>query len=85
MNSVLVNSIGLFLDIIGVVLLFFNGLPPTDANPHGLVFMALEQENPAAVKNWHRRRRYSIAGLICIVVGFSLQILSNYVCELWWI
>ena len=77
-----INTLGLCLDIVGVILVFWNGLPPTDANPHGLVFMAYEQENPEAVKNWHRRRRYSIAGLTCIVLGFGLQILSNHVCAL---
>jgi len=72
-----VNSLGLFLDIVGVVLLFFFGLPP-GINAGGgstIVTRATERQKRTA-------RIYvclSWAALAIIVSGFALQIVSNHI------
>ena len=81
MDSATINSIGLFLDIIGVSLLFRYGLP-NYVNPAGVV-NALEEiacsgPTPEGMKLWKRHRWLSVVGLALLIVGFALQIASNY-------
>ncbi len=80
MASQCLNSLGLFLDIVGVILLFLYGLPANVDNT-GTIFlvgpmpdsMKRETEN-----KWKRYRFWSRVGLIFLIVGFSLQIISNH-------
>ena len=77
-----INSIGLFLDIVGVVLLFFYGLP-NYVNPAGLEIDALTEiacagPTPEGMKRWEWHRFWSRAGLVLLIFGFALQIVSNY-------
>ena len=76
--SEIVNSVGLGLDIVGVVLLFRFGLPP-DVNRHGHGFLMIEGENEEEIKKAKIYTWISYVALACLIVGFALQILSNWV------
>ena len=49
-ESIHLNSIGLALNIVGIMLILYNGLPPTDANPTGSLPLLLEGKNPILIK-----------------------------------
>ena len=77
-----INSIGLFLDIVGVILLFFFGLP-NYVNPGGKDIDALTEiasgaRTPEGEKRWKLHRWLSVVGLVLLIFGFALQIVSNY-------
>ena len=63
---------GLLLDILGVVLLFFNGIP----SRAGLDGMLSWGRGTGA--NFKRAQKLSRLRLLLLVAGFGLQILSNY-------
>lgn len=78
-----VNSAGLVLDILGVVLLFFYGLPSTVERPEAGVFIEYPagrtpEETKDREKLWNRHQCMSRLGLTLLVVGFVLQIVSNH-------
>lgn len=80
-SSTFINTTGLMLDIIGVISLFFFGLPP-DVNRHGNSHLILEASGPDNDDEKQKAKRYgrfSWLGLIALVLGFILQIWSNYV------
>lgn len=69
------TSIGLALDIVGVMLLFFYGPPPgiLGKEPQGTFFsLGISDEET----EWRRIRRHLVmskAALVLIVIGFGLQ------------
>ena len=71
------NSLGLFLDIIGVILLFRFGLPQ-DVRRGGESFLLIEgvDQREAAKAKWYDRISY--VALALIISGFGLQIFSNH-------
>jgi len=77
-NAANVNSVGLVLDIIGVLLLFKFGLPESvDRTP---VLRAAPHQHPES----ERRKvvvydRWSRVGVTALVVGFIFQAVSNYI------
>ena len=73
----IINSTGLFLDIIGVVLLFRFGLPSTTADKRGSVLLSVGTDKETK-KEWKRHHRISWLAMVLIVVGFILQIVSNH-------
>jgi hypothetical protein len=70
------TNIGLFLDIIGVLFLFKYGLP-SNISQTGSVNLILEQTNENEIHKWKKYNRMSRVGLLFILIGFVLQILSN--------
>jgi len=69
----MVNSIGLILDVAGVVLIFYFGLP---------------NEVPGEGTKWDytkdpkiekRYKRYGKIGLFLLILGFILQFLSDFI------
>jgi hypothetical protein len=75
--SKVLNSIGLLLDISGAYLLFKFGLPE-EIRRSGAIALALEQVDEAEAakaKCYDRRGKF---GLGLLVVGFVLQLLSNF-------
>ena len=66
------NSIGLALDIAGVVLLFFYGIPSSAALDGVMTW------GRGSGKDYKRARILSSLGLLLLVVGFALQIASNH-------
>lgn len=75
--SIAINSIGLILDIIGVVILFKYGLP-SEVSKDGQVFIAASPHNEEERRKYRKFQLWSKFGLGLLVVGFGLQIISNY-------
>ncbi|MCY4597702.1 MAG: hypothetical protein OXC19_23240 [Bryobacterales bacterium] len=77
LSAAWVNSIGLGLDIVGVVLLFRFGLPP-NVDRTGATYWtgAPDQEE---VRKGRRYDRISWVALALLVLGFALQIASNWI------
>ena len=71
------NSIGLALDIAGVVLLFKFGLPESiDRRGHShLILPQIDEEEKAKGKRYDRWAR---VGLLLLILGFSFQLLGSY-------
>lgn len=71
----IVNTVGLAFDIIGVVLLFFYE-PPKET--HALLLQsAPSKEERKKTKNL--KRKFSGLALVLLIIGFLLQIVSNFV------
>ena len=73
----IINSLGLSLDIVGVVLLFRYGLPPEDVSRTGAQHLTWGTD-PAVREKGSRYVRMSWVALCCLVMGFALQIVSNF-------
>ncbi|GAA5039420.1 hypothetical protein GCM10011506_38590 [Marivirga lumbricoides] len=74
-TSTTLNIIGLSLDIIGVVLLFFYE-PPKPEIGALLLHSAPTEAERNKVKA--AKRKFSSIGLISLIIGFSFQIISNF-------
>ena len=74
------SSIGLLLDIAGVVLLFFFGLPSDAGNSSGgmTIDMPAGDQTEGRVKKYQRYKTLSRVALGLLLVGFLLQIVSNH-------
>lgn len=72
------NTFGLILDILGVLLLFFFGLPP-NVRRDGTGALVLEQEDQAQKNLGVLYDFLSWLALVLIVFGFGLQIYSNWI------
>ncbi len=75
-SAELFNTVGLILDIFGVVLLFRFGLPP-DVSRDGTVGFALGTDEREA-RRAKRYARISWTALGLIVTGFLLQIVATW-------
>ena len=88
MSAASINSVGLFLDIIGVILLFIFGLPSrfvSDGPPTNTISFGWD---PDSVKQWEKQwNRYKLVSwfaVVLLVLGFALQIVSNHLGLLGW-
>ena len=72
----LVNTLGLSLDIVGVILLFRFGLPP-NVRRSGAIHVTFDVDEDEVRKAKHYDR-ISWSALIFIVLGFLLQIVSTW-------
>ena len=72
------SSIGLFLDIIGVIMLFKYGLP-SEVSKEGNVMIVLEQTDDEQIKKWKRYNLCSKVALSIIILGFVLQIVPSVI------
>ena len=77
-TSNLMNSIGLIIDIIGVILIFLYGISPM-LDVKGTVFLVAEQEDEVEKKKAKKFQCISRFGLIMVIVGFFLQLTSNLI------
>jgi hypothetical protein len=77
MDSTHLNIIGLFLDIIGVLLIYFFGLP-SNFNKGDVRITEGEISSIDKLKN-KRIIKKSRIGIILIAIGFSLQFISNLI------
>ncbi len=73
----ILNSIGLSLDIIGVILLFFFGLNK-NISKGGTIHLVIEQTDETEKEQWKFYNWMSILGLVLVVIGFLIQIASNW-------
>ena len=72
----LVNTVGLSLDIVGVILLFLFGLPPKVSRGGGV-----PMEWSGTPEDSRKAKRYEMiswGALAVIVLGFVLQIVSTW-------
>ena len=77
-SPMLLSTIGLSLDIIGVILLFFFGLPPKKAVSRGAVRLAVGYDEDEAIRaKWYDR--CSRLALTMIILGFGLQIADIWI------
>jgi len=74
-TSTIINIIGLSFDIIGVVLLFFYEPPKPEI---GALLLQSAPSKEEREKSRSAKRKFSRIGLVCLIVGFSLQIISNF-------
>ena len=77
LRSDVINSVGLALDIGGVILLFIYGLPEPISKT-GATNLIVETQNNEDVEKWKRYKKKSYLGLALLVLGFSLQLVSNW-------
>ena len=72
-----INSIGLVFDIGGAYLLWKFGLPAAISR-EGKIYMIAEQNDPVEAEkaNWYDA--IGKWGLILLVIGFVLQLVSNF-------
>lgn len=74
----LLNSIGLLLDIFGVIILWRYGLPET-INRKGYSYVIREEIDAEQIKKVKKYDSYSFIGICILITGFVLQIISNFV------
>lgn len=71
-----IATIGLVLDIIGVILLFRFGLPPSvDIRPR---VPYLGRGDPEEIKKARLYDKISLVALVVLIAGFVLQIIGNH-------
>ena len=67
-----INTFGLILDIIGVFLIYIYKFPKLSKFDSKKVVWATDPKKDKKNKRW------AVVGLILLITGFGLQILSNY-------
>jgi len=77
MNSINLSSLGLSFDIIAGLLLWKYGLPEV-INRKGMSFLALESTDKDEIKKAKKYDALSRVGVILLILGFILQLVSNY-------
>jgi len=75
--SNIINSIGLGLDIIGVILIFFYGISPM-IDTGGSTLLDLGGRDETDIKKAKKYKATSNLGLVLIISGFVAQIISNF-------
>ena len=73
----LVSSAGLLLDILGAILIWKYGLPDP-IRRDGVQLLALEQADPNEAQKANQYDRYSKVGLLLLISGFCVQLISNF-------
>ena len=74
--STILNSTGLLLDILGVLILFKFGLPSKVHTPSKLL---LEGDITEKQKNDNKKtEKWAYSGLLLLIIGFALQLASNF-------
>lgn len=69
----IINSFGLILDIIGIIILFIPDYKVVDKNIFKIT--PISGDRPEVYK---RKKMMSRIGIVTIVLGFILQLLSNW-------
>lgn len=77
MCGAVLNIVGLSLDIFGVVLLFFFGLPP-GVNPDGAETLTRIKIDKGQIKKGRMYLALSWFALVLLVLGFLFQIAANF-------
>lgn len=78
LSSTTINTICLFFDIAGALLLFKFGLPEVISRS-GSIYLILEQKDDNEKNKALVYDRFGKVGLICLILGFILQVISNFI------
>ncbi len=70
----LLSSIGLFLDIVGAILIFIYGL--ASSLSHAGAYIANEPSEEEEIARYNMRSRI---GLALLILGFTFQLISNFI------
>ncbi len=76
MNTIY-TQIGLFLDIVGIIILFFFGPPISTILPDGSELVWMGREDTQKAKEAQRKINLSRIGLIYIGLGFIFQLIGS--------
>ena len=66
------------MDALGVVVVFKFGWPQPDLSENNFVTWGRDHTDPEAVAKRKYHKRISIAGLVCLVCGFGVQIIATW-------
>ncbi len=77
-GSVLLNSIGLALNITGALLLWKFGLPES-IDKKGMSFIALESTDEKEIIKAKKYDKLGILAVLLLVLGFIIQLIGNYI------
>ena len=77
MTPSIVNDLGLIIDIAGALLLFKYGLP-ADIDRNGHTYRITSEIDHDEVRKGQLYDRRGKAGLVMLVIGFALQLISNH-------
>jgi ketopantoate hydroxymethyltransferase len=72
------SSIGIALDMIGVIVIFFFGITPR-LNIEGQTYRVAGEKNENEIRLAKIYKRISLSGLIIVFIGFLLQFISNLI------
>ena len=73
------TTIGLICDMVGIVILFFNGPPAFPVLPDGSEFLWVESDpKENKTKQAKRKDNLSKLALLLIFVGFLLQLIGSF-------
>jgi len=76
--KILINSLGLFFDILGAIAIFKFGIPKKiDKNGHQ--YLILEQIDDGEKKKAKKYEKLSYIGLTLIIIGFIMQLIGNLI------
>ena len=78
LTAQLVNSIGLALDALGVIVVFRYGWPQPDLSGNNWVIWGRDDTAPTSVAQQKFHKRMSVAGLVGLVCGFGVQIIATW-------
>ena len=70
------SLIGLFIDIVGAVILFKFGLP-SEVNKNGGVPYVADEPDPEQVEKLKRYPRFAKFGIVLLIAGFFFQFLGT--------
>jgi|LGVE01.1.fsa_nt_gb hypothetical protein len=76
-NTTSISSIGLLLDIAGAVLIFKYGLPEK-VDRDGAIYVVSGGEGEKEIQKAKKYDRWAKVGIVCLIIGFSLQLISNF-------
>ena len=77
-NKTFVNSFGLLWDIVGASLIYKFGFP---VKFDGHMYVDVEEKGEKGIKTPKKYVYLPKLGLLCLIIGFILQLLSNYLNE----
>ncbi len=79
MTPEIVNTIGLVLDILGIVTVLYFAFPQADLNDKNYLALSGDMAIDSDVAPEQERRMFvSRLGLVLIVIGFVLQIVTTW-------
>lgn len=76
--SLIINSLGLVLDIVGALSLFFFGLPPK-IDPDGHIYIVTGGIDQEEVEKSKKYKFCSYLGIGFLLVGFIFQLIGNFI------